>query len=194
MPALSQIVTLINTSLKTQPFTGMKYQRSMWSALADAQKTTSDESTRPVIIDNTGQETDLSIDDKYNLQVYHCIEGLRYGIANEKADYGDPGTVMEENAEMEMIFYGDRVNINLRPEDIIAGAMLWFPKELTPAQATTLSLTSVIIETSHVDTDSMKVFATQYHGKEYRLKPSQFMCSIKYRIISTFNKSCYQIC
>jgi ArsR family metal-binding transcriptional regulator len=45
-----------------------------------------------------------------------------------------------------------------------------------------------------VNIDSMKVFANQYPGSEYKLKPSQFMASISYRIISTYNKTCYTIC
>lgn len=193
MPQLDNIVGLINTALQKNPFTGQKYQHANWNGIADPQLTTSDNSIRPVIIDSDGEEHDLSIDDKYNLQFYHCIKSIDYNIA-KGSDYGAPGTVIEETAQMEMIFYGSRKNIGLRPEDMIAGAVLWLPKEFLPTQVSSYGLGSCRIELGIVNVDSQKVFAQQYSGKEYFLKTSQFMVSIGYRIISTFNKTCYTIC
>lgn len=188
MPHLSTIVADINTALQANPFIGEKYQHAQWNGIADSQLRTADNKTFPVIVTSAGEETSLTIDDTFNLQFYHCLDRLNYSIA-PNSDYGKPGTVMQEDAGMQLIFLGDRQSSGLRPEDLIAALALWLPKELTISQ-----LGSCVIVMGDVNIDSMKVFANQYPGSEYKLKPSQFMASISYRIISTYNKTCYTIC
>lgn len=193
MPNLDSICGIINTALQADQFGTRRFQASAWYNIADPLRTTGEnETTQPVIIDNEGEGKSVVFDDTNALQVFHRINSISYKIADP--DYGNPGTTTEETANMRMIFVGSRRRLKTRPENVMAGAAMDFPKELNSSVITSLGMNSLIIEMGDIDLDPYSVWNTEWQGSDFELDSDTFLFSLKYTIISTFNKSCFSIC
>lgn len=195
MPNLNSISLMINTNLQTVSFKGMKFQNTSWNGIADPVETTKSEGKKivqPMIIDNNGEAKSLVFDDVFNMVVFHKIESLDYKVADP--DYGSVGTTMEETAMMKMILSADRSKVKIRPEDIISAAAMGFPKEFKPSDISALSLNSCVIEMGNVNKDVYSVWDQEWQGVPMPLAPEDILCSISYKVISTYNKCCFNLC
>ncbi len=195
MPNLDNITSLINASMQAGNFSSRRFQAAKFFPIADPIKTTGEEKerTEPYIISNEGEGESVVYDDTQALQIYHIVDSLEYSIANPD-DYGTPGTIMQETANMRMIFIGSRRRIKVRTEDIIAASAMDFPKEFAPSQVSALSMNSCIIEMQDVESDPYKVWEDQFIGTEYSLGTDTTAFWIRYKIIDTYNKSCFKLC
>ena len=194
MPNLDKVVTLINNQLKTSKNLSTRlFQNSKWYNIADKNKTTGDvEITQPLILDNNGEGISVVFDDTNFLQVFHKVDTINYLIAD--VDYGNPGTTMQEEAEMSIIVVGSRKRLKTRQENIMAAISLSFIKEFKDSDIRPLGMNSCIIEMGSVDIDPYSVWDQNWIGAEYSLNTDTFLFSMKYKIVSTFNKNCFTIC
>lgn len=194
MPALSQIVTIINNSFVTGQFSTRKYQIAKYFGITDPVKTTMEDMDKiePMIIDDNGECIKVVYDDTQAFQIFHKLDTIDYKIADP--DYGFPGTTMEEAANMKLIFFGNRKRLQTRAEDLIAAVALDMPKEFSTAQIQTLGLNSCVIEIGDVESDPYKVFSEEWSGIDTFVKPETILFSIRYKIIDTYNKNCFLLC
>ena len=194
MPQLNALVDLINTSFETDIFNTRKFQIAKYFGIIDRvkTKTVDNEKIEPMVIDTNGECHKVVYNDKYNLQVYHLVESITY--AQAEPNYGPPGMTMEETANMKCIFIGNRKKLQVRPEEISAFMLMDIPKQFLSSIVTPLGMSSVVITTDDVEIDPYKVWADQYDGLDSFIKPEIIMISIKYKIISTYNKNCAQLC
>lgn len=195
MPNLDSITTLINSALQSGQFKSRRFQAAKFYEIADPIKTTGEDKERrePYIIDDDGEGTSVVYDDTQALQVYHVVDTIDYKIADPD-DYGKPGTTMEETANMRMIFIGSRKRIKVRPENVIAAAIIDFPKEFTPAEVTANGMNSCIIQMQDVESDPYIVWGDQFIGTDFSLGTDTIAFSIKYKIVDTYNKNCFTLC
>ncbi len=199
MPALRQIVALINTALQTGNFSTAKFQDATFNNIgylvsADVQDGENVVRTvRPVVVAEDGECKDLTVDDTTGMQIYHRNTALAYEDKQED-NFGDPGNSTTEVAEMIIICIGDRNRLKIVQEDV--GAFIWenIPRELKHADLATLQLQTVSIEPGEVNVNIEDVWNGEYQGVKFDLKPNNFMLSIKYKITSLFSKKCFKIC
>jgi hypothetical protein len=194
MPQLDALVSLIDTSFQTGNFDARRFQIAKYYGIAYRVKTKSQdqEKIEPMTVDNSGNGVPVVYSDKWNLQVYHTIEDIDYKQA--EPNYGPPGMTMEENASMRIVFIGNRRKLQVRPEDIAAAMIIDIPKQFLSPVVTPLGMSSVVITTGDVETDPYKVWAELYEGVNSFINPEIMMISIKYNIISTYNKGCSTLC
>lgn len=195
MPNLNSITNMINVTLKSGNFKGMKFQSSDWNGISDPVETDKGEGNvimQPMIVDDQGECKMLVFDDVFNMVVFHKVEGLDYEVADP--NYGKPGTTIQETAQMKMIFSADRSKLLIRPEDMIAAAVMDIPKEFLPTDISPLGLNSCVIEMGSVNKDPYSVWEENWKGVKFPLSPEDLLFSISYKIVSTFNKCCFSFC
>lgn len=167
-----------------------KFASATWNGIADIVKI--EDKQVPLTITNDGEGKEVIWDDTSSLSVYHRIENINYSIPVD--DYGPPGTTMMEATSLKMVFMADRNKLNLRADDLSAAASMDFPKEFTEGQINTFGFNSMTISMESVNMNFINEFETEFKGVEYPLNTSLVMFSIKYKIESTYNKSCFGLC
>lgn len=195
MPALRQITAIINTALETGVFSTRAFQSSKFDTLADQVSAMVDDVkiTRPVITDNSGEQHDLAIDDIYSLQVYH--RNLSLVLEDDQLEnFGDEGNTTKETAEMLLICIGDKNRLEVVEQDVASAIWTNVPRILDHATLQTLQIQGCSIESGEVNVKSEEVFLQEYPGVEFNLKQSYFMLSLRYKIVTIFNKKCFQLC
>lgn len=195
MPALNAITSLINTALSTGGFSGNKFDSAKYNAIAEVIKTFDKEGETEAIyiVDDDGEAKELVYDDTNIIQIFHKVENLSYQVA-EPNDYGNPGTTMQENASLKMVFFANRKRIRTRFEQVVAAAVMSFPKEFTATQISPLLLINCTIDMGDVNTDAYSVWGENWPGSEFGLKPGDVLFSINYRVVSNYNKNCFTLC
>lgn len=197
MPNLRAITSIINATLQMGSFSTGRFQGGQYNELAqlvmESDKDDSNIIKRPMIVNNNGQGTDVIINDKFPIQVYHRTTSLNYE-QGEADDFGDAGTTTIEIAEMIMIIIGDRKRLKVVQEDLAASVISDMPIELQPAQLAPLFLTKGLVDPIDVNTDIEQVYDQEYSGVPYLLKPSNFMLSFRYRITTEYSVECFNLC
>lgn len=193
MPNLNTIATNINDALLATPFVNNKFKPASFLGIAEFVKTTESEKDffEPAIVDNDGECTRCAFDDTNAIQAYHRIQSLVY--RDDPEGYGDDKT-MEETADMRFVFFGQRNKITARKEDVVAAIQMHFIKEFSSADLTTLDLASCIIEMGDVNLDQYSVWDEEFKGIDFGLAPEVMLFSISYKVISTYNKTCFTLC
>ena len=198
MPNLRGITTIINNTLKATCFKTQKFQGGSYSDLAymvieEPTQENQLEIRRPAIISNYGECIPVNPDDTYPLVIYHRNTSLLYED-DETQSFGDPGQDIKETADMLLICIGDRKNLQVVQEDVVSAIWANIPRNLTTAQLQALQLEKVIIEPADINVNPIDVWSQEITNVPYPLDPNNFMLSIKYRIITIYNKNCYQFC
>jgi hypothetical protein len=193
MPNLNTIATNINSALETGAFATNLFKPAVFYGIAEQVKTDDEkgEYFQPAYFDNDGEGTSVMFDDTNAIMGYHRIERISY-----KADpegYG-ANITMEENADMRFIFFGQRNKIKARPENVLAVIEMYFIKEIAAADLPALSLLDCTIEMGDANMDPYSVWDQEFKGVEFGLSPETMLFSIPYRIVSTFNKTCFSLC
>lgn len=195
MPALRQITGYINSALSTSVFSSRVFQSAKYDEIADLvyEEKDGNKIYRPVIIDNDGELHDMGINDIYSLQVYHRQSGLVFEDRQEN-DFGNEGNTTTETADMMLIVIGDKGRLNVVEQDVASGIWANVPRTLSKAILQGLQLQALSVEPGEVNLDPMQVYAQEYQGVEFVLKPNDFMISMKYKIVTEYNKNCFNIC
>jgi len=195
MPKLKEIITYINSSLQTS-LANEKFQGGEWyNGIAELVPSIDSDvrTTYPAIIDNYGEGTSVVIDDTLPIQVYHRLISTEYQTTTADL-FGDAGNNIQETAEMFMIVISDRNKIQMHGTDLIAYMLINIPQYIPSSVLSTLNLYDVNINIESVNTNMEEVFKQEYNLDEYGLKTNSIFYSVKYKIITSFNKLCFPIC
>ncbi len=192
MAKLHQIVTQINTNLTQGQFSSKRFQKGRVSGIAELIVSVDNDQrqTIPVIVDNNGDTTKLTIDDRFPFQLYH--RHLSSTMTEVDDDFGDR-QVREETASMLLVIMGDRERLKLNKEDIITGISLGMPEELGQAFLTTNSLVSVNIIQGEFNLNKEDVWTSEFNT-EVMIKPADIFFSLNYSILTRTWTTCIEIC
>lgn len=192
----AEIVTQINTDLKTVQFNSKKFQKGRFSGIAELiTKVDGDQrQTVPAIIDNSGDETILIVDDVYPFELYHRHIGSTVEPVDESEQFGDR-RLRQESASMLMVVIGDRKRLKLTKEEIITGIMLGMPLELGSSFLSTNSLDNATIIPGELNLNKEDAWNSEYNTSDVMLKPSDIFFTMAYTIETRVNDlNCIDIC
>ncbi|KKN74674.1 hypothetical protein LCGC14_0388760 [marine sediment metagenome] len=191
----AEIVAQINIDLKTVQLSSKRFQKGRFSGIAEL-ITKVDGDTRqtvPAIIDNNGNETILSIDEKYPFQLYHRHIASTVEEVDPSEQFGDL-VFRQETAQMLMVVTGDRKRLKLTKEEIITGIMLGMPLELGSSFLTANSLDNASIIPGDQNLDREDAWNTEYNTEFVRLKPEMIFFTFSYAIQTRVKFDCIEIC
>ena len=185
----AEIVTQINTDLKSGQFDSKKFQKGRFSGIAElvGRKT----ETVPAIIDNNGNETVLVINDIYPFEVYHRHTGSN--VQEVEGNFGDL-VYRQETAQMLMVVIGDRKRLKMTKEEIISGILLGMPLELGSAFLTANSLDNVNIIPGDFNLSKEDAWNAEYSTETVKLKPETIFFTLSYNIETRAKIDCIDIC
>ena len=185
----AEIVTQINTDLKSGQFDSKKFQKGRFSGIAEllGRKT----ETVPAIIDNNGNETVLVINDIYPFEVYHRHTGSN--VQEVEGNFGDL-VYRQETAQMLMVVIGDRKRLKMTKEEIISGILLGMPLELGSAFLTANSLDNVNIILGDFNLSKEDAWNAEYSTETVKLKPETIFFTLSYNIETRAKIDCIDIC
>lgn len=191
----AEIVAQINTDLKTVQFNSKKFQKGRFSGIAEliVKKDGDQRQTVPAIIDNSGDETILIINDKYPFELYHRHIGSTIEPLDPDEQWGDR-RVRKEIAQMIMVVMGDRRELKLTKEEIITGIMLGMPLELGSTFLTANSLDNANIVPGEHNLNKEDAWNTEYNTSDVMLKPTTIFFTMAYTIETQVNVNCIDIC
>lgn len=192
MSKLHQIVAQINTDLTSGQFDSKRFQKGRFSGIAELITKVDNEQrqTMPAVIDNTGDDTILTMDDSYPFELYH--RHLSSTMTEIEGDWGDR-QVREETANMLLVVMGDRQRLKLNKEDIITGITLGMPNELGQAFLTTNSLVGVEIIQGEFNLNKEEVWLSEFNT-EVMVKPADIFFSLNYQVVTKTWTTCLEIC
>jgi hypothetical protein len=195
MPNLRGICTAINSSLKSSQFSPRRFQAGSWDTIAYLVTEIRNEETikRPVLVDNNGDGTDVTVNDTYPIQFYHRNLGISEQDAQEDG-FGDAGKDVTETADMVLICMGNRTLLGVFPEDVASAIWGDIPRELPHATLQALSIMTCSIVPGEVSVVPEDVWAQEYQGTEFALPADYFMLSCRYKINTVYKRKCFTLC
>lgn len=193
MAKLPEIVTEINTSLKTFQFSDKRFQHAFNGIVEIVPKQDGETVEKfPSIITDEGDITKVTIDDTFGFQLYHRHVGSVFNETPTEEQFGSV-TIREVTDNMIMIVMGDRDKIKLSKEDIITGIQLGFPLELGKAFLVTNTLDSAQIIQGEFNLDR-EVLWEQEFATKFSLKPSSIFLGYSYDVLTRVKEKCIRIC
>lgn len=194
MAKLHQIVAEINTRLTRAngQFDSKRFQKGRVSGIAELITSVDNDQrqTVPAIIDNTGDETKLTIDDSFPFELYH--RHLSSSMTEVEDDFGDR-QIREETANMLLVVMGDRNRLKFNKEEIITGITLGMPEELGQTFLKANSLVGVNIIQGEFNLNKEDVWASEFNT-EVMIKPSDIFFSLNYQVVTRTWTTCIEIC
>jgi len=194
MAKLHQIVAEINTRLTRAngQFDSKRFQKGRVSGIAELITSVDNDQrqTVPAIIDNTGDETKLTIDDSFPFELYH--RHLSSSETEVEENWGDR-QIREETANMLLVVMGDRNRLKLNKEEIITGITLGMPEELGQTFLIANSLVGVNIIQGEFNLNKEDVWASEFNT-EVMIKPIDIFFSLNYQVVTRTWTTCIEIC
>jgi len=185
----AEIATFINTTLTADLLSTSRFQKGQYNSVAELiPKSDEDETTVPMVVSDTGQGTEVTVNDIYPIQIYHRIDDVEID-SNFEEGFGN-NELKTETSDMLMIIIGDRLKLQLNKEDVITAIATAFPGVWTP---TVNYITQTNIVMGAIDLNTPEVYNGEYNSIS-ELPPNYFMCSIAYQIVSKINKNCIELC
>ena len=191
MPSLHKITVFINDTIKAN-LTKKPFKGSIYKGITEAVVDDVDGNSKPCIVDNDGQATSVIINDVYPMQIYHKTISIRYNEAEN--NYGKPGNTTEEEANMQLVFIGNRNKLNLTKENIIALLAVFFPKNVKTTDVSSPDFLSCSISIGTAELNTRTVYNNEYGNIDFNLPPNYVMMSLPYTVVTSYNKSCIVVC
>ncbi len=193
MAKLPEIITEINTSLKTFQFADKRFQHAFSEIVEIVPKKDGDITEKyPSTVSNDGDIVKFTIDDTFGFQLYHRHTGSVFNETPIEEQFGNV-IVREITDNMIMVMMGDRDQIKLTKEDIITGVQLGFPLELGKAFLETNTLDSAQIIQGEFNLDREALWEQEF-GTRFSLKPHSIFLSYSYDVVTRVRKNCIKIC
>lgn len=195
MPFLKEQVNIINTHLRTRSLKDNRFQGGRFISLARLaiRQGTDKQITQPVEMNNNYEAAWVGIDDTYPLIVYHRKLGSAYTTIKQ-AQFGRGNSTVQETSDMLMIVYGKWEKIKITSEQLEAQIVASFPDNINPVEFAGLGLSLMQVNLSTSSSDSEVVFANEYRNVDFKLAPEDILISVRYNIVTQFNKNCYDFC
>jgi hypothetical protein len=187
MPFLKEIINKVNQSLKTNAINDIRFASGRIENIARSIGRYNSENQLqvfPVVLTDSFDFKDISIDDTFPLIVYHKILSNSYTQQTSDRNY-------QSKTDVKMVVYGKVGRINLTPEQLEAVFSMNFPTILDKSGT---NLDSIYIRLLSSEMDGQKVFNEEYSNIDYRLSENDILISFRYSIESAFRKGCFNIC
>jgi hypothetical protein len=200
MPFNSAIINIINTQIANNSLCGTTFANAMYYGIAYDSTDVDSAGTRiypavlPVINgvqDLSGNYIKVSPDDTYPLQIYHKILNKSYQI--KPSSVGSRSNVVSEKTDVKMVVAGWTNLLGYAQEDIEALITSNFPDQIVASLYTPLQLQNLVVTLQSSILDKAQVYAAEYKGIPYQVKPEQVLFAIRYQIESTYKKGCFII-
>ena len=189
----SAIIDIINTQIMTDTLCDVRFVGASVSGIAYDGTEMDSTGTRvfPVVYDLTGNGTKINPDDTYPIQIYHKILNKTYQV--KPSSVGSKANVVSEKTDVKMIVAGWTSRLQLTQEDLEALITSNFPDQISPSLYTPLRLQNLVVTLQSSVLDRAQVYAGEYRGIPYQVRPEQILFSIRYQIESTYKKGCFII-
>ena len=189
----SAIIDIINTQIMTDTLCDVRFVGASVSGIAYDGTEMDSTGTRvfPVVYDLTGTGTKINPDDTYPIQIYHKILNKTYQV--KPSSVGSKANVVSEKTDVKMIVAGWTNRLQLTQEDLEALITSNFPDQISPSLYTPLRLQNLVVTLQSSVLDRAQVYAGEYRGIPYQVRPEQILFSIRYQIESTYKKGCFII-
>ena len=189
----SAIIDIINTQIMTDTLCDVRFVGASVSGIAYDGTEMDSTGTRvfPVVYDLTGNGTKINPDDTYPIQIYHKILNKTYQV--KPSSVGSRANVVSEKTDVKMIVAGWTSRLQLTQEDLEALITSNFPDQISPSLYTPLRLQNLVVTLQSSVLDRAQVYAGEYRGIPYQVRPEQILFSIRYQIESTYKKGCFII-
>ena len=191
----AQIVAQINTDLIANQFGSKKFQKGRFSGIAELVTKVDGETrqTIPMFYDNAGNETHLSLNDKYPFELYHRHTGSTVEPLDSDQQFGSR-VLRKVSAQMIMVIIGDRTKLKVTKEEIITGIMLGMPLELGSSFLTTNSLDNVNIIPGDWNLNKEDAWLAEYATELVEVKPEMLFMTMTYVIETQAKVGCIDLC
>ncbi len=191
MSKFGDIISFINTTLKSEQFGSARFQKGTFNdSIAELVKVSDTGETMPCVVSNTGTTTKLTIDDTKPFQLYHRMLGSSYELVDD--DFGF--RTRRTTANMTVVVIGDRERLSLTKDDIILGLSLGMPLEIPNTNKTALSIEACNITPQAYLTEFVEVYDREYNIEQKLLKPQTIMVALDYTITMDIKQGCVTIC
>ncbi len=142
----------------------------------------------PAIIDFNGEAKWVTFDDIRDLTLYHKINTSTYSQI-KSGSYGDGYDYIQQSYEMDLIVMSDRKKVNVQPDtlEMAIGSNI-------PSKSIMSGFEYINITATSSNHSSRNVFATEFSGVDYFLKPEHILFSIRYRVELRYQKGCISLC
>lgn len=138
------------------------------------------EQVRPAVVRSDGEVDSDILDDRYSVNLYHTLTGKSFSTTT-KSGYGDTLAYIEES-NLSMVVFGDRSTTEATAlEESIVHTMQTLSFKQGP--------TSAYCVVQSVSYNRQQIFASEYSGVRFCLRPNVFLFRINYKII-TARRSC----
>ena len=196
----SAIIQIINQQILTNTLCGSSFATGSYNGIAYDATDVDTGATRvyPVVLPVVNGVTDLSgnysmvnPDDTYPIQIYHKILNKTYQI--KPSSVGNRSNVISEKTDVKMVVAGWTNLLGLTQEDLEALIASNFPDQIDASLYTPLKLQNLVVTLQSSVLDKAQVYAAEYKGISYQVKPEQILFAIRYQIESTYKKGCFII-
>jgi hypothetical protein len=186
MPFLKEIIKKVNDSLKTNAINDIRFADARIEGIARSVGRLVDNKVEvfPVVLSDSFELNDISIDDTYPLIVYHKLLNNAYQQKDNDRNYIC-------KTDVKMVVYGKINKLNLTSEQLEAVIAMNFPTILDKDGT---AVDSIFIRLNSSEMDGQKVFNEEYSNIDYRLCENDILLSFRYSIETNFRKGCFNIC
>jgi hypothetical protein len=163
---ISNIINKINEDIaaKTAAYTCLSGMRLLGLA-EPVLRVASEEEVFPVIVDNSGEDTALFVDDDFPAGIYHRLLSKTYSVLPRKQQYGDQNIQMAE-AELLLICWAFRQSVHTTADVLESLIYSSFDESIKAVQS---------------NFDRHAVFNGEFSGVSFFLPEDVMLFSMKYR-------------
>lgn len=187
MAFLGDIVSNINEALKAKL---TAFPTTFYGGIAYpiARKKDNSYEFLPAIISISGYSAYMTFDDIQEMAIYHRIATSSYS-QDKNQSYGDGYTAFQQNYDMDLVIMADRRRVEVGPEILEAAIASNFP---VTDQLVGVNYVNILpVSANH---NSRSLFAQEFQGVNYYLKPEHIFFSIRYRVELKYVKGCISLC
>ena len=187
------IIDIINTQIRNTTLCDSRFNTGSYQGLAYDGTEVDSSGTRvfPIVYDLSGNGTKVTPDDTYPIQIYHKILNKSYQI--KPSSVGNRSNVISEKTDVKMVVAGWTNRLGLTQEDLEALIASNFPDQIDASLYTPLKLQNLVVTLQSSVLDRAQVYAGEYRGVPFQVRPEQILFAIRYQIESTYKKGCFII-
>lgn len=192
MPYLDKVTTEINNYLKAGVLNRHSLQGGIYHGLASQVKVVdAHEKIIPAIIDNNGNDIDVTIDDVSPIHVYHrLVAPIQFPSATNENKFGDGGQVVVEVSSMSCIVFSNPKKTGLSSEDLGFLMASGLPNYFTLSQIGSSDVSSCRIILQNIDTNQYNVMSREYGASIKTIPIDKTLMAINYQIEMVVDKNC----
>jgi hypothetical protein len=196
VPNIGDIVNNINTSLQAGCFSPRSFQLGDFQGIAEPIETIGENGsyTTPNIILSTGEATELVYDDKFPFRLFHLKDGWEYKQAPDDDNFGNAGDIMQEEANMMLVFVGSRKQMNVSVTNITAAIAMDIPKEFSYSFLQSYQLNQCTIELGSIMSNPYEVWTKIWTNQEYEFDTDTIAFIMNYKIRILYKRGCFNLC